>query len=132
MLARLDRIEALERNAALPGDLLTEGADLDVEVDVVDALHRAGFPLAEASVVHWEGIAWSAAIAEAKAHIAGARGRTDEFGGWIERAATLFAAAGQPLDAARCRTTAAQPIGGRSHRDDPPTSRFHSRRVRRG
>jgi outer membrane protein assembly factor BamA len=32
-----------------PGDVLEDGAELDAEIDVVDALHQRGYPLAEAT-----------------------------------------------------------------------------------
>jgi tetratricopeptide (TPR) repeat protein len=68
--------------------------------------------MAEESGSRWEGSAWSAAVAEARAHVAGAQGRRDEFVRWIGAAAELFTAAGQPLDAARCsaQATARQPM----------------------
>ena len=62
---------------------------------------------AEESVGRWEGTAWDAAVAEAHAHLAVARGETEEFTRWIQSAVALFTAAGQRLDAARCSELAA-------------------------
>ena len=56
----------------------------------------------------WEGTAWDAAVAEARAHLARADGRREESERWIETAATRFTTAGQPLDAERCARTAAE------------------------
>jgi tetratricopeptide (TPR) repeat protein len=63
---------------------------------------RSYLAMAEASADRWAGSAWQAAVAEARAHLAEALGQEEEFRRWIELAATLFRAAGQPLDAARC------------------------------
>ncbi|MGZ4470590.1 MAG: ATP-binding protein [Nocardioidaceae bacterium] len=62
--------------------------------------------MAEVSGARWEGSAWDAAVAEARAHLEAARGRDDEFARWIDTATRLFEAAGQPLDAARCAALA--------------------------
>jgi hypothetical protein len=50
----------------------------------------------------WEGPAWPAAVTEARAVLARAEGRDDEADALLREAATGFAAAAQPLDAARC------------------------------
>jgi tetratricopeptide (TPR) repeat protein len=67
---------------------------------VADAERHLG--LAEESGARWPGSAWTAALAEARAHLAAARG--DHAGSEAEyaEAARLFTEAGQPLDAARC------------------------------
>ena len=62
--------------------------------------------MAEVSEGRWEGTAWDAAVAEARAHLARAEGRPEESERWIETAATRFTTAGQPLDAERCARTA--------------------------
>ncbi|MEP6665015.1 MAG: AAA family ATPase [Nocardioidaceae bacterium] len=62
--------------------------------------------MAEVYGSRWEGSAWEAAVAEARAHVAVARGEQHEFARWIGTAAELFAAAGQPLDVARCSAQA--------------------------
>lgn len=48
--------------------------------------------------------AWDAAMEEVRGHLSRAKGVGDAAVGHFERAATGFAAAGQPLDADRCRT----------------------------
>ncbi len=63
---------------------------------------RSHLALAEASAARWSGSAWTAAVAEARAHLAAAEGDDDGFRRHIAEAAELFTAAGQPLDAARC------------------------------
>jgi tetratricopeptide (TPR) repeat protein len=68
--------------------------------DVEDA--RRHLALAESSAARWEGSAWAAAILEARAHLAQATGRPEESVALSTRAAELFHAAGQPLDADRC------------------------------
>jgi tetratricopeptide (TPR) repeat protein len=67
----------------------------------VDAAQRH-LAVATASASRWEGSAWEAAVLEARAHVARARGDADEFGRLIHEAATLFDAAGQPRDRERC------------------------------
>lgn len=71
----------------------------------LDGAHRH-LTLAEASAAHWEGSAWNAAVLEARAHLARAEGRPEEFTALSARAAELFHAAGQPLDAVRCAQAA--------------------------
>jgi hypothetical protein len=53
-------------------------------------------------VALWAGTAWQAAVFGARAHVARSEG--DEAGAdcLFTDAASLFASAGQPLDAARC------------------------------
>ncbi|HEY7273625.1 MAG TPA: AAA family ATPase [Actinoplanes sp.] len=58
---------------------------------------------AERSITLWEGTAWEAALLEAKAHLARAEGRDGDADRLLRDAATRFEAAGQPLDAERCR-----------------------------
>jgi DNA-binding SARP family transcriptional activator/tetratricopeptide (TPR) repeat protein len=58
--------------------------------------------VATLSASRWEGSAWDAAVLEASAHVASARGDSDEFRRLIRNAADLFGAAGQPRDRARC------------------------------
>jgi tetratricopeptide (TPR) repeat protein len=60
---------------------------------------------AEESAGRWEGSAWNAAVLEARAHLARAEGRRDDFDKMIREAAALFAFAGHPLDAERCSET---------------------------
>ena len=59
--------------------------------------------IAERSVNRWEGTAWRAALEEARAHLATARGDGEAAGQSWGLAAQLFEVAGQPLDARRCR-----------------------------
>ncbi len=61
--------------------------------------------VATLSASRWEGSAWDAAVLEASAHVASARGDSDEFRRLIRNAADLFGAAGQPRDRARCERT---------------------------
>lgn len=67
----------------------------------VDAAQRH-LAVAAMSASRWEGSAWEAAVLEARAHVALARGDLDEFAQLIGQAATLFGAAGQPRDRERC------------------------------
>ncbi|MGN6131730.1 MAG: hypothetical protein ACTHOK_15415, partial [Nocardioidaceae bacterium] len=57
----------------------------------------------EVCAARWEGQAWQAAVLEARAYVDG-NGVPDPVA--LEAAAELFAAAGQPLDARRCRPLA--------------------------
>jgi hypothetical protein len=50
----------------------------------------------------WEGKAWQAATLEARAHPCRGEGDGVAYRRLIAESATLFTAAGQPLDAARC------------------------------
>ncbi len=59
---------------------------------------------AETSAQLWEGTSWQAALLEVRAHLARAEARTSEARQMLTDAANLFDAAGQPLDAARCRS----------------------------
>ena len=68
---------------------------------------RRHLAAAERSAARWEGSAWEAAVQEARAHLARAEGDHDEFDRLVGSAATLFTAAGQPLDALRCDTARA-------------------------
>lgn len=65
---------------------------------------------AELSAAKWEGTAWPAAVSEAKAHLAAARGDTGEALRLLAEAAELFRSAGQVLDAARCSSGASLPL----------------------
>lgn len=69
--------------------------------DLDDA--RRHLAVAEKSARLWHGTAWQGAIAEAHARIHRAEGDADAAGRRLREAAALFAAAGQPLDADRCR-----------------------------
>ena len=71
-------------------------------------LASAGRYIEVAEVVQrrWEGTSWDAAVAEARAHLAMAEGDRDGGARWIDTAVELFTTSGQPLDAARCTTTA--------------------------
>jgi len=74
---------------------------------------------AEVSAARWEYTAWQAAILEARAHLARAQGDVAAWAPLMLEATHIFEEAGQPLDAARCRATAAdhqpgwQQAGGR-------------------
>lgn len=59
--------------------------------------------LAEQSGMLWQGTSWEAALAEARAVVAGARGDHDAAHDMMAQAITRFEDAGQPLDADRCR-----------------------------
>ena len=63
---------------------------------------RRHLAVADLSAAMWQGTSWQAATTEAKAHLARAEGRAEDAGDLLAEAATLFAAAGQPLDAERC------------------------------
>ncbi len=57
---------------------------------------------AEASASLWNGTSWQAAVDEVRGALARAEGDEDEADRLLARAASLFEAAGQPLDAERC------------------------------
>jgi tetratricopeptide (TPR) repeat protein len=79
--------------------------------DLDDARHWVG--VAEESAARWEGSAWTAAVAEARAHVAAAEGRPTDATALLGVARDLYAAAGQPLHAARCEalsTAATAPV----------------------
>jgi DNA-binding winged helix-turn-helix (wHTH) protein/tetratricopeptide (TPR) repeat protein len=71
----------------------------------VGRLDEARRQLAEAArcAERWQGEAWGAAVDEAAAAVAEHEGDPDRARALLERAAAGFAAAGQPLDEARCR-----------------------------
>ena len=73
--------------------------------DVDRARHH--LDVAERSLHLWEGTSWQAAMLEARAHLASATGSTAIAATLWTDAAVIFDAAGQPLDAARCRSSAA-------------------------
>ncbi|HEY6744723.1 MAG TPA: AAA family ATPase [Mycobacteriales bacterium] len=77
--------------------------------DLDDA--RRHLRIAEHSEGLWEGTAWQASLLEVRAHLAAAEGRTDEAHRLRTEAEALFDAAGQPLDAARCRSWTPAPAG---------------------
>jgi DNA-binding SARP family transcriptional activator/tetratricopeptide (TPR) repeat protein len=66
---------------------------------------REHLAAAERSASLWAGTAWQASVLEAAAHVEAASGRAAEAASRLDRAARTFEAAGQPLDAARCRST---------------------------
>ena len=79
------------------------------DVGDLDAAYRH-LAAAEVSAARWEGSAWEAAVLEVRAHIARAEGRPDDCLALAARAAELFTAAGQPLDAARCAAVEAKAL----------------------
>ena len=70
--------------------------------DLDDA--RRYLKAAERSEALWEGTAWQASLVEIRAHIARAEHREAEAQRFFSDAAAMFDAAGQPLDAQRCRS----------------------------
>jgi DNA-binding SARP family transcriptional activator/tetratricopeptide (TPR) repeat protein len=73
--------------------------------DLEHARHHLA--VAERSVRLWDGTSWHAAVLETRAHLAAAGGDGDGAARLRTEAAALFDQAGQPLDAARCRTAPA-------------------------
>lgn len=75
--------------------------------DVEDARRR----LAQSEVLaaRWDGGAWTAAVTEARAHVALAEGDHPAGARLFEEAAARFDAAGQALDAGRCRAAVLTP-----------------------
>jgi tetratricopeptide (TPR) repeat protein len=71
--------------------------------DILDAERH--LLMAETSAVMWEGTAWQASLLEAHAHLSLAKGRQRDAFCLLSKAAELFEASSQPLDAARCRGT---------------------------
>jgi tetratricopeptide (TPR) repeat protein len=69
--------------------------------DVAEA--RRHLRAAERSMTLWEGTAWEASLIETRAHIARAEHQDAEAQRLFRDAAARFEAAGQPLDAQRCR-----------------------------
>jgi hypothetical protein len=69
--------------------------------DLADA--RAHLAAAEESAARWEGTGWPAAVLEARASIADAEGDAAGAAGMRVQASALYEAAGQVLDAERCR-----------------------------
>jgi DNA-binding SARP family transcriptional activator/tetratricopeptide (TPR) repeat protein len=72
--------------------------------DLDDA--RRHLRAAQESVRLWEGTSWQAALLEAESHIAGAADDVHQAARLRRAAADLFEAAGQRLDAERCRSAA--------------------------
>lgn len=70
---------------------------------------RAHLAVAERSTMRWQGTAWQAATREARARVTAAEGDPAAARRLLGEAAELFAQAGQPLDAARCRSAEAAP-----------------------
>jgi tetratricopeptide (TPR) repeat protein len=67
---------------------------------------RAHLAAAEESAGRWEGTGWPAAVLEARASIADAEGDRHGAARMRAKATTLYEAAGQLLDAERCRAAA--------------------------
>jgi hypothetical protein len=67
---------------------------------------RRHLAAAEVSAARWQGTSWQGAVTEARAYLARAEGRTDDWDALLDTAASLFAVAGQPVDAERCREAA--------------------------
>ena len=61
------------------------------------------------SAERWAGTAWTAALQEARAHLAQAEGRPVEAASLLAEAAAGFEDAGQPRDVARCRVPLGSP-----------------------
>ena len=75
--------------------------------DVADLDAARGYlELAEKSAARWEGTAWTAAVDEARAHLAGAEARPADAAQLYARAAEQFALAGHRRAAARCAAAA--------------------------
>jgi ATP/maltotriose-dependent transcriptional regulator MalT len=79
---------------------------------------RAQLAVAERSTKRWQGTAWQAATREARAHLAVAEGDLAAARRLLRDAADLFARAGQPLDAARCRLADLSPPPAPRRRTD--------------
>jgi DNA-binding SARP family transcriptional activator/tetratricopeptide (TPR) repeat protein len=75
------------------------------EVGDLDAA-RAYLAAAEASAARWEGTSWTAAVDEARAHLADADGRAADAVEYFVRAERLYAAADHRRAAARCAAAA--------------------------
>jgi DNA-binding SARP family transcriptional activator len=80
-------------------------AQASADLGEVDEARRY-LTAAERSLPLWEGTAWEAALVEARAHLARAERREAEADRLLRDAAARFEAAGQPLDAERCRLDA--------------------------
>ncbi len=78
------------------------------DVHDLDGAHRH-LEVAERSVELWKGSAWYAAVLEARAHLARARGDHEGFVELSRSAARLFAEFGQQRDADRCRLLTQSP-----------------------
>jgi ATP/maltotriose-dependent transcriptional regulator MalT len=65
---------------------------------------RRFLAMAETAETRWEGTAWEASVLEARAALARAEGDAPGVDRLLAAAAAVFEGAGQPLDAARCRT----------------------------
>jgi hypothetical protein len=77
----------------------------------LDEAHRH-LRAAERSLRLWEGTAWEASLMEARGHVAHAERRDADAQRLFTDAAARFEAAGQPLDAQRCRVRPIRPDGG--------------------
>jgi hypothetical protein len=84
---------------------------------------------AQRSPVPAHSTAWRAAVLEARAHLAAAEGDHSAPPRLLREAAECFEAAGQPLDAARCRAVPAE--GSRSG-DGPPAHDLPGPPLQRG
>jgi tetratricopeptide (TPR) repeat protein len=76
--------------------------------DLEHARHHLGQAARSSSL--WDGTAWAGSVDEAEAHVAIATGDTESAARLLDRAAARFEAAGQPLDARRCRELAASHV----------------------
>jgi tetratricopeptide (TPR) repeat protein len=107
-LGETDRCAFCDVMLAVPATVAAADAG-----DVVRA--RRHLADAEQSAARWAGSAWAAALEEARAHLAAATGDATAHRGGLARAAEMFGAVGQPLDAQRCRDAlvradASQPV----------------------
>jgi DNA-binding SARP family transcriptional activator/tetratricopeptide (TPR) repeat protein len=85
--------------------------------DVEEA--RRHLAVAEESAARWEGSAWDGAVLEARAHLARAENRENDFALLASQAAQLFTAAGHVRDAARCRVLSDRSSLTRAGNDQP-------------
>jgi len=114
IMASADPVTALavveQGEAALGNNDRCSFCDIMFEVPAAIACADAGDVMnaerhlseAERSAARWQGSAWSAAVAEARAHLAAAHHDDEAHRRHLDQAARLYTRAGQPLDAARC------------------------------